>query len=305
MTNPLRGSPPWQTLVFVGIAVAIFYLLDVGTGGAVLADSQEWAVWRVIAGAGTTLALGLSIMGWRQLTVLQGSTEPFCRHRGRRFWYRAAAAAYVVGVVAFLATAPSTDGRRDWPAELSMTVRLGAVMLSMAVAAVPWVALVWSLHKVIRHSPVSGDDQEITTLHRRWTVLANCVYAFVALVVVAVLQVGALRLVWLAQAGLSQPQKDQFTESDVLLYGAFLAVLMAALAIPLVTSYQSRARIFVNQKYPPAAYRDEAVEAERTRLEKCLHLDISVLGNPLAAVSVLTPLITAAIAAFVPALGGG
>jgi hypothetical protein len=69
LTTPLKGSPPWQTLVFVGIAVAIFYLLDVGTGGAVLADSQEWAVWRVIAGAGTTLALGLSIMGWRHLTA--------------------------------------------------------------------------------------------------------------------------------------------------------------------------------------------------------------------------------------------
>ena len=32
LTTPLKGSPPWQTWVFVGIAVVIFFLLDVGTG---------------------------------------------------------------------------------------------------------------------------------------------------------------------------------------------------------------------------------------------------------------------------------
>ena len=92
-----------------------------------------------------------------------------------------------------------------------------------------------------------------------WVLIANCLYAFVAVVIVAVLQVGALRLVWLSQGGLSKDEQDQFPQSDVLLYGGFLAILMAALAIPLVTAYQARAHTFVDAKYPPDTFRARPV----------------------------------------------
>ena len=118
-------------------------------------------MWRVIAAAGITLALGVSIMGWRQLTAAQKTYEPFRSAPDKCLWYRVAAGAYVVGVVAFLATAATTDGGRDWPTGMSMDVRTGAVMLLMAVAAFPWVALVWTLHKAIRHTCLVGDAPEM------------------------------------------------------------------------------------------------------------------------------------------------
>jgi len=43
----------------------------------------------------------------------------------------------------------------------------------------------------------------------------------------------------------------------------------------------------------------------RARLEKLLHLDVPLLRNPLTALSVFTPLVTAALAAFIPQLGAG
>jgi hypothetical protein len=41
----------------------------------------------------------------------------------------------------------------------------------------------------------------------------------------------------------------------------------------------------------------------RERLEGYLHLDVGLLRNPLIGMSILTPLITAALAAFIPQLG--
>lgn len=45
--------------------------------------------------------------------------------------------------------------------------------------------------------------------------------------------------------------------------------------------------------------------AAKARLEKLLHLDVPLLRNPLTALSVFVPLVTAALAAFIPQLGVG
>jgi hypothetical protein len=43
---------------------------------------------------------------------------------------------------------------------------------------------------------------------------------------------------------------------------------------------------------------------ERARLEALLHLDLSILRNPLTALSVLAPLLISALAAFLPQIAG-
>jgi hypothetical protein len=43
----------------------------------------------------------------------------------------------------------------------------------------------------------------------------------------------------------------------------------------------------------------------KARLEKLLHLDVPLLRNPLTALSVFVPFVTAALAAFIPQLGVG
>jgi hypothetical protein len=92
----------------------------------------------------------------------------------------------------------------------------------------------------------------------------------------------------------------------VLLYGAFFAVLLSAISIPLVTSWRSKARRLVEQTYPISSPTDvtEDVTNNRNRLDTVLHLDVGLIRNPLTALSVFTPLITAVLAAFIPELAG-
>jgi hypothetical protein len=77
------------------------------------------------------------------------------------------------------------------------------------------------------------------------------------------------------------------------------------LNVPLVAAWRRCARRAVDQAYPLPLDGQPAEEwvAARTRLEALLHLDVSLLRNPLTALTILSPLLTSALAAFIPQLG--
>jgi hypothetical protein len=303
--TPLQGWPQLQTLVFLLIAAAIYYLLNVGTGTTPLASTEQWNVWRIVAAIGATLAIGVSIMGVRQFWDLTGSLAFGRRAGAKRFTFLLFALVFVGLILLFLGLATSSMGR-VWPIP-GMTARLYVVIVIVGLATVPWVALTWAVHY---GANTSGPEVGLSRLVTLWTRLTNCIFAFACFVVVALVQTGALRSVWQAQPDLTQAQKDQFTTTDVLMYGGFLAVMMAALAIPLLAAWQGKAKAFVNDKFPfeDFPYEQQANQGwagARETLEKALHLNVSVLANPLTALSIFTPLIASLLAAFLPELGSG
>lgn len=129
----------------------------------------------------------------------------------------------------------------------------------------------------------------------------------------AIILTGALRIAWLAQVeswaaeGKTSAQvKDlqaDFPASDVLVYGAFYAVLLVVIILPLVAAWRASAQEHVDSQYPLGDKVDKDWEEGRARVEKALHLDVGLIRNPLTALAVLTPLATAALATYLPQLG--
>jgi hypothetical protein len=80
---------------------------------------------------------------------------------------------------------------------------------------------------------------------------------------------------------------------------------LSVITIPLVAAWRSCAFALIDRSYPLPADGQPTEEwvSARARLEKLLHLDVPLLRNPLTALSVFVPLITAALAAFIPQLG--
>lgn len=76
--------------------------------------------------------------------------------------------------------------------------------------------------------------------------------------------------------------------------------------MPLVASWRARAQDLVEHGCPLPADGKPTAEwsEERERLEKLLHLDLSILRNPLTALSVFAPLLISALAAFLPQIAG-
>jgi hypothetical protein len=107
-----------------------------------------------------------------------------------------------------------------------------------------------------------------------------------------------------AVAAATASLSHQFSTLDVLLYGAFFAVILTALTVPVLALWRSVASMLVDRSCPlrHAADVTSASVEQRGRLEAVLHLDIGILRNPVTIFSVLTPLVTAVLAAFVPEL---
>jgi len=170
-----------------------------------------------------------------------------------------------------------------------------------------------------------GDLIALRQLKATWEVIVAVALAFAGFVAAAIVPTGALRNLWLSQTppvpvdgqpwelAMWDKQVEQlqpnleatFPASDVLSYGAFFGLLSAVLVIPLVMAWRSSAKKLVADTYPcPAG--DPAEEkciASRGRLEADLNLSTTVLRNPLTVLTILTPLVTAALAAFLPQIG--
>jgi len=121
-------------------------------------------------------------------------------------------------------------------------------------------------------------------------------------VVAIIVATGALRAAFLS----AYPARArQFPPATVLAYGGFWALVLVVITLPMAAAWRARARQVVERGYPlpEDGQPTESWVSARARLEHLLHLDVPVLRNPLTALSVFTPLITATLAAFIPQLG--
>jgi len=320
----LRLGPPALT---GGAVVLVFALtaalgFDDSTGSPeseAFVGSVPWIVWRMVGAAAIVLFLGLLVTAIRVLIAadewgIQASTA-------RRWAYVACAAAGVGALIVARILAGANNP--DVPVN-NLEVRVLCILLPALTASVPWLVLVWLAHDTchllrdrieslppipLRPTDVPAADvkpnphrEVITRLLRLWDLLVLCVGAFALGVIAAIVTSSSLRAAFID----AHPDRaDEFPAVNVLYYGALFAVLASVLNVPLVAAWRRCARAVVDQSYPlpPDGQPSEDWVAARTRLENLLHLDVSLLRNPLTGLTILSPLLTSALAAFLPQLG--
>jgi hypothetical protein len=323
--GPVSASPPseWRspavlTIGFLLLAGAVFGLLTMGEGSSEVATSLEWDAWKATASLAVAIAAVVFGIGLATLWTAkkQGANqtatprlamplggEPVIS-AGRLFGYAVLAVAAIVGVFVFL-NAASGRPNVEWPASLDVSLRTTVVATTVGLAAVPWLMVVWLLQ---RHILAQRPRRPISTekLRELWDLLNTCILAFAVFVVLALVPTGALRVAYFAGPKDPDPKKQggEFPATDVLLYGAFFAILLSAIALPLVVSYRAAAQRRLETVWPqfPQGAPTEEEQGERDRLEALLHLNVSFLRSPITALAVFTPLVTAALAAYLPGL---
>ncbi len=327
-----RVSPPTLTIVSLVLIQGGVWLLGYGADDGSAASARfvaslEWVTWATLAGFSTATFAVMLVLGLGAVIrppTSWGLTETPKR---RRYGYLVVASVFVLGLAAFILI-----GSKPAPAVASLPVqhiiwRTRGVVLAGYVAVIPWLALVWLAHAACAQleattrglpqgglptadvSVRSGQEREVVDafqrtvdqLRRLWRLMTYCVTAAAITVVVAIVTAGALRAAFLAYA---PDRAAEFPGSEVLLFGALFAALQAAIGLPLVISWRARARDLVERAYPfrlggPST---DAWITERARLEALLHLDVTLLRNPLAALSILAPLVTSVLAVFIPGL---
>jgi hypothetical protein len=306
----LRASPPAVTLAALGGLFGAAFALGVSAsdgspGSRELVASAPWVAWLLIGALALVVFAALFLLALRILRTGPGWGLAGPGARTRNYLILAAVTVAVIAVVIVL-----NGGTPDIPVR-GLAFRTRAVLLGGLVASVPWLALVWLAHAECRdlQDLLAGPEhglpaQVIPRLLLLWKLLVSCVTAFALAVAAAIVNSGALRVAFIT----AHPGRGgEFPPSNVLLYGAFFAVLLSVITIPLVASWRSCAFGIVELAHPLPDSGEPGEEwfPARARLEKLLHLDVPLLRNPLTALGILTPLITAALAAFIPQLGSG
>ncbi|WP_110006823.1 hypothetical protein [Geodermatophilus normandii] len=286
-----------QTCVLLTVTALTYALVSVGAGRTSVLSTREWFVWRFAASLGVGLAWLMALRSVRDLRP--AARRVGTRLTGRdRLGYALVTAVLVLGVFLFLYNAGQMD--RTWQIA-HMEGRLAGVVLAVGVTGVPWVYLLLTTSATLgRWEP----HHRLAGLLESWDVLVRCLTVFAVLVVISLVPTGALRALWLAQRGDTDRLADQFPASDVLLYGAFFTVVLAAITLPVVAAWRTEARRLVAHVYPVTTVEDltDDWDKGRKRLEEVLHLDKGILRNPLTAFTVFTPLLTSVLAGFVPGL---
>jgi hypothetical protein len=318
------ASSPLLACAFFVLATLAYWILGIDQGGSQIAKSQEWVTWKVLASVAIAIAAASAVLGVsavRKATNdggVQNPPQPQAaerlaaplrqkpsgqQHSGQRAklgWYSAAAVVLIAATFLFLVFGvPKTE---KWPASLHITPRTLGVAITIGLAAIPWLVLVWLLQDRLKAYAKQADPASTRELRHLWDSLYAIVLAFAVFVVLALVPTGGLRVAYFA--GPKDPAADkqgaEFPASDVLLYGAFFAVLLSAIALPMVAAHRTaaRRRLDASLSDPPKKDDKDAVEWQET----LLHLDIGVLRSPITALTVFTPLITAALAAYLPDL---
>lgn len=294
----VHPSGPVQIGVFLAAAVLVFTLLSWRVGDSDLVESRAWLVWRVTAALGVALSVIFGFRGIVALLRLPRAVQTVTPRRTR--WdFVVAAGLLTAGVFVFLVL--TADAERTWPID-HMETRLLFVSGSVGTTAIPWVAVMLLTGRALMRWDYRRPIWEMLQI---WDLVMAAVFAFGVYVVVALVPTGALRSVWLSQLPKSEARDDKFPAADVLLYGTFFAVILAALTLPVLAAWVYKANQVADAHCPlPDAeeLKADTWHEQRTRLEKTLHLDIGLLKNPLTAFTVLTPLVTSALAAFIPQL---
>lgn len=330
------GSPsaawpaPLLGLGFLGAIAVGIGLLSIGErsaaeGSGEFVKAVAWVAWKFVAALSIALFALLCLQGVR---LLRNPTQwglPATSRRTRPYLVVAALSAALLALVQwrFGEAVPVPVAEMRW--------RSRAVLYAGLLAAVPWLTIVWLAYDTCRAlarvdpGPTGAGGHARAMAHQLdrlvdlWRLLLACTGAFATGVVAAIVSAGALRsaaVVAHDQCVARQPAPstraageicaEAFPASNVVLYGAVFAFLLTVMAAPLGAAWRARALEFVDDSHPlpdnglPTA---EWVEG-RDRLAAVLHLDQSIIRNPLTALSVFVPLVASLLAQFVPQLGG-
>jgi hypothetical protein len=218
-----------------------------------------------------------------------------------RIWPYIIALALLTVFIGSLMLVLSGGGRGfDVPVENWEAWRVVIPVFAIACVA-PWVVCVWWTHdELARLKPVLQDpaslnrERMLDAFRAAWTGIERSTGALAATVTAGILTTGALRLALIGHVA-SPP-----TEADVLRYGLFFGVLVATVVVPLILAYRRRASEFLNLVHQPINRCDEKDEADV--LAQMLHLDEGPLRSPWALIGVLTPVVTGALAAYLPGI---
>lgn len=332
------GSPsvawpaPVLGLGFLGFIAACIALLGIGerssaAGSGDFVTSIAWVTWKFVAALSVATFALLFLQGVRLLRKPTQWGLPPHAARTRPYVLVAIVSAILLALVQwrFGEVVPVPVGDMTW--------RSRAVLYAGLVASVPWLTIVWLAYDTCRElervapAPEGGGTHARALAHQLdrlvdlWQLLLATTGSFAAGVVAAIVSAGALRSAAVVAHDQCVARRPPGTTADeaaagclevppastVLLYGAVFAFLLTVMAAPLGMAWRARALEFVDDCHPlPENGRPTAdwVQA-RDRLSSVLHLDQSIVRNPLTALSVFVPLVTSLLAQFVPELGGG
>ncbi len=289
-------------MAFVAGVGALYAILGVAQGDADVVSSLEWRLWRSVAALGLACA---AVLGGYGLRRMRSEARALRLSAGELALQVVLALCLYSAAMVFINLQP--EGTRDLPIE-HLWSRLRFVELLTGLAVIPWLVLVWTTHSRLRHiGPMAGvSSPGLRRLTHCWDLISECVFAFVALVVIALVGSGAIQATWAASGLENTSAGGGFAESLVLVYALYFSVILASVTLPLLAAYRRRATELVEAVYelPQDSRLSGDWVSARDRLEAFLHVNVGILRNPLTAFSLLTPVITAALAMVIPELGG-
>jgi hypothetical protein len=302
------ASPAVLTLAVFVPAAAGFAITQVDKGGdARFTTSLEFFVWSgliaVAVAAWVAMSLGL-LPTVRELRDLFGNEGPAISVPGLFGIY----ALYAAVLLAVL-----TAGNRPMIPLDHFSFRIRTVFVIGLASAGPTVVALWLVAERLRRlqpllaagPSLPNAGERIEELRTLWRCSLRSLGAASVAVSLAVVLAGAMRNALLAYDPATW--KEAFPESGLLLYGALFTVAFAAVYMPTLLTWRSRARQLVDAVYPTPAdgKPDEAWMRGRTALEQLLGINIGVMAQLSGMLAIFGPLATSFLATFVPQLANG
>ncbi|MFD9946598.1 hypothetical protein ACFWYW_10710 [Nonomuraea sp. NPDC059023] len=321
----VRFSPALKSVLAVVVLVVVVLALSWGAGQGTPASqavvhSMSWLLWRVTASASVLLFLIVLLRGIAELRH-EWNAGDTAQHAQIVVYVLLAVVFVTIGVGAVTQASGTAFSHMPRLPVTRLDVRAGVLVIVGAVAAIPWLAMVWLIHSASRDvraeieataaaavAPETSGESPLLPAFRRlavlWEAIVRCALALSVLVVATILTTGALRGVYIEASPVTEGQPDWYPSVYVLLYGATFAFLLLILMVPMLAYWRTSAARLVEAAIPvPTGLRfEEGWDGQRKHLERLLHLDVSLLGSPLTMLTALAPLVSSALAAFIPEL---
>jgi hypothetical protein len=310
-TNASKGwltSPPVRTLPLLLPAMAGFAIVQVRLGGdAKFTGSDEFLVWSglIAVTVAVWVAMSLSLFPTvRELRSLFGNDGPAIPVRG------------LVGIYAMYAALLAVVFIR-W-AQLTLPLghssfRIRAILAIGLAAGAPTIVALWLISERLRRlypllagsAPLSNAGDRVEELRTLWRCSVRSLATASVAVSLAVVMLGALRNALLAYDPTTW--EAAFPASTLLLYGAFFTVAFAAVYMPTLLTWRSRARQLVDAVYPipDDGKPDEAWMKGRAALEQLVGINIGITAQLSSMLAIFGPLAASFLAGFIPQLASG
>jgi hypothetical protein len=300
--SPLNLVPVVRATITVVVAGFIFFaMLQLE---AILSDpestSRSFAVWATSATVGLVAWVFVFIGGLGQLRALEAPWKP-----GVRWLLFAIVLLVMLGLAAtvFLTLLTSALGGRSFNPGVTLIVRI--LMVCGWVAAAPWLLLLWitdervqSLRIGVKANGTGSFLPAIRELDAVWKAIERSSLALGLLLSTLVINTAFMRNVAI-EAGVSP---NSFSQWEVLGYGIFFMVILAAILIPVLVAWREAGFELVSRATPDTAsgVPDEASAAARERLVVRIGIDRSYVRRPIAILGVLSPFLTSFITVLIP-----